>query len=349
MPSIAQEKLQKPLRNYSDLRGIVWPNGEIAIHRQRKFRPKPLSALPYVSESLRIITAAIANNGLTDVLALARSPGGRVLMGLSPLANSDRMPKPIARKGLKGITALGRRRVRNAAYLLQKRYGRYRLSFTTVTLPELCGEDMDRLHQGWHKAIELYRLNIRRYLEAAGLPTGIVGVSEVQEERHERTGLPVLHGHFVFVGGWGYGQWAISPEMHDLAWQKAINAVLGKETKLHAASCKIQPIKTSAEAYLGKYMSKGAKNVERIRQQGFEAWLPKQWWNCSKSLLLWMEKEKTIMVNGCGFFLEAADKGVTEIWAWHRTVVVDYKDGCSIAVCEYGKLTELGKQLAKET
>ncbi len=95
-----------------------------------------------------------------------------LLMGLSNVRNSDRPTGRSPRNGLKGITALGQRTVRNGCYLLAKESGQHRLTFSTVTIPNLCDEDMVKIHTEWHKVIERYRLLLSRHLKRCGLDGG---------------------------------------------------------------------------------------------------------------------------------------------------------------------------------
>lgn len=333
------------LKTFSDLRTKVWPNGEIVIYRELRKRCKPLERFKEVSEGSMQAFAAIAAHGIGEVLRLLRQPLGWALMGLSPLPNSDKPKKVLPRKGLKGITPLGARRVRNAAYLLQRKFGERRLSFTTVTVPNLPYYEMKVLHENWHKAVELYRLAVRRALDDADLPTGIVGVSEIQEKRQSSCDMPVLHCHFVFVGGWGYGRWALSVGNHDGIWAAAISAVIGRKVGAIKSACNMQSVHSSAEAYLGKYISKGAKTVAGVIDSGQAEWLPRQWWSCSRSLLRWMENEKILLKSGSEYLLDILETTGREIFAFHRTVAVDYSDDFSVPVATFGRLTPLGQSL----
>ncbi len=336
----------------SSFRGLcttLWPNGEIVISKPRKSG----SGDKVKSEMSPLhIHVAAQITAVWPVLGpcLLRMPvRGHVALGLFPLDNSDKISKMPKRYGLKGITTKGRRTVRNACYVLQRDFGEKFLTFSTVTLPDLSAEDMEVLHEGWHHIVELYRLKMGRALRDKGLPGQICGVTEIQEKRWKRSGAPVLHCHFVFVGRKRGQGWAISTAEHDLLWSQAISTVLGREiTNVHAAA-QLKRVDGCPDTYLGKYVSKGAASVEIVKQAGLAHWLPRQWWNCSRKLAKQIEKEVQKFRNGSETIMGLAEDAGTQIWAWYRDYHIDFEDGESVFMARYGCLTPLGRSLVKST
>lgn len=326
----------------------LYPNGECTVYKPKSFKVAPRVRMP--SEHITAVRMAFLRLCCTD-LTLAEKLA--CALGLSPLPIFDRnsvedaktadsnisTDTGRARKGLTGITSHGARVVRNAAYLLQRKHGRAGLAFATVTVPSLPMEQMRELHERWHKVVELYRLRIRRCIESHGLAGEIVTVSEIQEKRYERTGLPVLHLHSVFRSLTRTGQWIVSIEKHDQIWRDVLSSVLKVEISEVPASCNIQRVKKSASAYLGKYMSKGGKVVRSLVHTELSGWIPKHWWNCSRSLRSAIDQE-TRFPHALGDWLEyAASSESSGVWDWHKTVEIEMDDGQMIAIARYGRLS----------
>lgn len=262
-----------------------------------------------------------------------------LLMGLSNVSNFDSPQDRPPRNGLKGITSLGQRRVRNACFLLSKEAGQHRLTFSTVTIPALDDEDMMKIHMQWHKVVERYRLLLSRHLKRCGLNGEVIGVSEVQEKRYATSGFPTLHGHFVFVGALPRGGWVLSPGRHDDIWRKAVQSVLHGPVPSVAAACQLKRVEKSAEGYLSKYMSKGGNAIASIVDDGFEWALPKQWWSCSRSLVRRICSQMRYFNEGTAWLIDQAVAKNEDIWAFYKVVTIEMKDGELVDVGSYGRLT----------
>ncbi len=133
----------------SGISAKLWPNGELSIYIRHQQRKPPATLNPVASLTL-----------LRD--ALVRSAGVRQtlqafdLLGLSHPRNFDKNHATLIRKGLKGITGLGKRRVRNAAFILTRENGKHRLTFATVTLPSLTPAQLSRVHKNLYKDASFY-------------------------------------------------------------------------------------------------------------------------------------------------------------------------------------------------
>lgn len=347
MPRILATK--KPTSSVLGLRNNVavkvYPNGEAVVWRNKVSKIKPAPKRPIGKESDWLW--ACWQVYLTDGEALKAAS---LFLGLSLVRNFDKLskgsieqfppvPKAVVRRGLSGITRQGARRVRNAAYLLEKEAGSASLTFATVTIPNLPMQQMAMLHQNWPKFTELYRLAVRRVLQKQGLSGEIVTVSEIQEKRYKKSGVPVLHLHSVFRGRLPYGGWALGTEVHDSIVRNAVIAVCGKVTVSFKSAANLQKVQSSASGYLGKYLSKGAAAVKRLREEGYSGWLPRQWWNCSRSLSSRVDRE-TIRADDFGEFLLTASVGdQVDIWAFHGTVSLDIGMGEPYWLATYGRLS----------
>lgn len=258
----------------------------------------------------------------------------------SPEAD-DRLPslaKP-RRNGAKGITRRGARTVRCAAYLLQKTYGRGRLTFATVTLPGMPMHQLRRVHEEWPKVVEMYRLGLRRRLQEEGLRGEVVSVSEVQPQRHKKTKIPVLHLHSIFVGRLPYGGWALSTEHHDEIWRRAVLSVVPEALCRFRSAANLQEVHTSASAYLGKYMTKGGAEIAAAVDNGFAEWLPRQWWNCTRSLLEWVKAETVEGTEPSQVLLDAARSNDKGVWEFYGEVGIDIGWSQHYWLASYGRLS----------
>lgn len=343
--TITRQRTSGPIGGKCDLGARLWPNGEISIWHHKTFKMDPLPEEPSRSRNdyeMALFRLATEHPDTYQALVCA--------LGLSTLPIFDRdsilegdvvgnAGERRARKGGKGITSYGCRMVRNAAHVLQSEAGKARLVFATVTLPSLPMEQMRVIHENWDQVTEYYRLNIRRMLQREGLSGEMVTVSEIQEKRHKKTGLPILHLHSVFVGKTRIGKFAIATEDHDDAWYRACASLIDIEREEVASACNLQRVKKDAGAYLGKYMSKGVKTVETIAANGFGGWLPKHWWNCTRTLTARV-KSQTRRVDEMADWLDSvADMPGNDIWIWHRKVVLTFDDGTDFTVARYGRLS----------
>jgi hypothetical protein len=136
----------------------------------------------------------------------------------------------------------------------------------------------------WSEIIRKFEQWLKRRLSAAGLLEIIVGVTEVQEGRWQRTGKVGLHLHWVFQGRKNQkSNWVIRPEEFQEAWLRIVsNEVRGNiESK---SATRVEQVKKSVENYLSKYMSKGGRVINDIVEAGKLDQLPTAWWNVSHVL-----------------------------------------------------------------
>lgn len=276
---------------------------------------------------------------------------GLVQLGLSSHMNSDSAADGTCspdsegsavevQYGLKGITSHGKRTVRNAAHIIENSRPKGFAVFATCTVPSMPLDDLRTIHEGWHHVVERYRLLMKRALQDKGLTGEIVTVSEIQEKRYKKTGIPVLHIHSVFIGKCGHGGWAISTEQHDEIWARSLKASGLRDSPEVSKACNMQRVKKSASSYLGKYMTKGSQIVTEAITAGMQRWFPKQWWSCSLTIIREI-KAQTKRVDGVAEWLnEMAGEEGSGIWVWHRDVQIEVFTGDRITMARYGRLTQ---------
>lgn len=264
--------------------GKLYPNGEFGIAIAKKFNPDA-PVKPVADRHVDLVREYLPQIGWEAIAAIDAERNLPSPLGLSLLPNS-RSP---AARGSGGITRESARTVRNAAFLLEKKFGKERLSFVTLTLPSVSLDESRLLSQEWHTVVHRVVDEIKRDLGRSQLPQAVIGVTEIQTKRLARTGLAALHLHLLFVGRHRRSDWAIQTERIDDIWQRVLSNRLNR-TVVISSACNMQMVKHSAAGYLGKYMTKGKKEVEtaKVIQPGMT--LPSAWHTCSRALLKAIKK-----------------------------------------------------------
>lgn len=290
-PSIKScQSLRGVVSNRSPYSGKLHPNGEVCIginthksqdlpnesqmrHRYKGFNPR---ANGYATdrkywEIRRAVERCISREMDSS-------------LGLSPPTNSHTHTKPRSRRGLKGITAKQKRRIRNCAYLLSESSYRRTLALLTLTVPSLSDAAIAAINQNWAAILRVFLQWLQRRLMRAGLPGEYVSVTEIQEKRFQGTGQVPLHLHVLFQGrATPFCQWVLNPIEVREAWLRSLSKFAGE--KLESKSCeRIEMVRGNAGAYLAKYMSKGSEVISAVKDAGLSEQLPKTWVNISASL-----------------------------------------------------------------
>lgn len=268
----------------AEVTGKIYPNGEFGIARVRKFNPdEPVKVKS--DRHVELVRECLPEIGFEALREVEQEvhpqpPLGSSLLPISPIR---------AKRGSNGITREAARNVRNAAYLLQEKYGRKRLTFATLTLPAVSQEESQLLALDWNMIVKGLVKEIRRDLERHHLPPIVVGVTEIQPERTGRDRVLGLHLHLVWVGRANYGSWAITTRRIDELWQRQLERTLQRSVTVKSA-CNLQMVRRSASGYLGKYMSKGAKTVNAVKETMPGTPLPSAWYTMTRALLYWIRK-----------------------------------------------------------
>lgn len=322
-------------RQGSDFVGKFWPNGEFGLGFQKRVD---------MSQRVKKTRSYFDNPKNPEVvawacrMALAQqwcNESGEAIapLGLSPHAKSHKR----AKRGLKGVTSYGRKMIRNGAYLLQNRYGCSRLSFLTVTLPSVTVEESLQISACWSEIVRKYLQSLSRLLKRLSMPGEIVGCTEIQESRLERDGVLGLHLHLVFVGRKAGKSWSVSCQEVRELWKRELERVVGRELNCSSTE-NLERVKHDAEQYLGKYMSKGVKSVQKLIAVGLGDFLPSAWWTMTRSLssgikasLEYLKGEKASL------FVRLVESGA-EVFLYSRPVEVTLTDGQTLKVGYFGKV-----------
>jgi hypothetical protein len=208
-------------------------------------------------------------------------------------------------KGRNGISNYGGKMVRNGCYAMQRHYGRRRLGFGTLTLDNADQNWLLVCCWQWAEIVRKFNQELKRELKRINAPTHLIGVTEIQTKRSDKLGFIVPHLHFVYVS-WdgeskirkGFGKDAKTVPDFYLTHEKVkeifdrvcVNEII-KTLELPEDYVKVnnrvnlQGVKKSAEGYLGKYMSKGAKDVKKyLDLDPNRDDIPSHWWHCTKEL-----------------------------------------------------------------
>ena len=197
------------------------------------------------------------------------------------------LEKPIKIYGQNGITGHGRLRVRDGATIMEQKYGRRSLTFATVTLPP--GDTLIQVCENWGEYVHRLVEEIKRELIRHNAPSEIIYCTEIQEKRYITHGQIAPHLHLLWyayerdIHGNSTGKWAI-----DATWlrelnQRIVSRITGNQD-IPMGRVDTQKVRKSAANYLGKYMSKGGKVVDKIKEDGKANLLPRSWWGVTKEL-----------------------------------------------------------------
>jgi len=306
------------------LNSRIYPNGEFSIWEERKDLAVegPPAQPDYLGLSLLPISHRVA-------LGLAEPPGRR------------------AREGLKGITRHGARTVRNGAFLLEQKHNQRNLTFLTCTLPWINESAEYSAGLEWGEIVRIFNQSLGRLLKAAGLSPSYTGCTEIQMGRYSRRGGLPLHLHMVFPGRKPFGHWAVSADQFRALWRSAVVARCPEYAEANfKAAVDAQRVKTSAEGYLGKYMSKGPGAIAELLKDdaGLADFLPKSWWFCSLNLRRAIGKRLTGGRTSALRLIKEVRAGASSV-SFSREITIVLADGVALPVAAVGKLSPEGRQI----
>lgn len=260
-----------------------------------------------------------------DVLPPSEAP----LLVKSPQSSR----KSTSSYGKNGITLYGRRVLENTALLLQRRYGRRCLGFGTTTLPDMDKDTLKYLLANWGDVVRRFFQKLARITARVGCPFIYSGCTEIQPKRFEDTRLPVPHLHFVYVAKFRVSDgYLLYADEDYTAWNEAVNEVLARGGFLplmgvcgHVGSFHIKSVRKSAAAYVGKYISKGAKEVKAMQEEGYEDF-PRQWWfACMQCKKMFKDSLIKLSQDICAMiFYDAESLIESDFLTYMQSVWVDY-------------------------
>ena len=279
--------------------GSLWPSGHFGVGRVREVSSilpeAPRGGLhPSVFRNVAAFRAAIekrdrksgdaGNRVELDKLAL-HSDRGFNESCLSMLNLTERKSER-SKRGLGGLSAHGRKTVESGAVLLEQRYGAKNLAFWTCTLPPMSVSSFSRLVDRWGEVQRRLHQEIIRRQQRMGLPGSVVGVTEIQPQRFEATGVPWLHIHWCFPARLPGGPFIADKAWYLSLWRRTL-ADFVPELRgvkfLPGVASRVEVVRSSAAGYLAKYLGKGGDSVELARAIAPDM-LPSSWYTISNNL-----------------------------------------------------------------
>lgn len=230
--------------------------------------------------------------GAEEPLDLSNLPNSHKLHSECSLAaGSEGLRADVDRSkyGKKGITGHGKKMVRSVGALIDRDYPRHRVTFCTITMPELPQAMRKELARCWPEMVRQLLQWLTRHLERRGLPKVVCSVTEVQPRRLQASGEGYLHLHLLWLNHPGKeGNWAI----HVLNLRAWVSHFLQKRglwvTDAHV-NTDVRSVKGSKASYLSKYVSKGGDVIAEFAEDNGWDVVPGQWWNLTKAARDWVK------------------------------------------------------------
>lgn len=300
------DKHYKPLEGISSHQTFYGATKVSISARQPKYHPDPANleriALDYQKAGNQEMANYFADRYASEILSgkyhiengdslveigddLAVPPLGlsdATICHKSPPQNS----KKSAKRGSKGITAYGRRRVRCACALLEQKYTKKCLSFLTATLPAFSNVHEFRLIcENWSYLVRAFVQELKRILVRRGYPVSMVWVTEIQEDRYRNSGEVAPHLHLIMIGKKTCfdKQWAIAKGEVRSLWERLLENLLDRPVTCQAAT-RVERPRKSLQGEFSSYLSKGGKMIEQIVKDGKGDDLPSNYSGCTDNL-----------------------------------------------------------------
>lgn len=310
----------------------LWPNGQLSLSYKHTHDAQPSKAEDW---------AFLWGRGVPR--GPERSvPPQAILVSAEQSSQSTGEGRKMRKYGLKGITPLGQKKVKSAAYLMQRKYGRVGMTFMTITVPSLPLAARRKVAQKWGEIMRQVLQQVSRKLRAARQPSVVCSVTELQSARADKSGEAYLHAHLIFPARkLGSNSWAVDVVAFR-SWFKKLIERVGEVELEREPRVETKLVKKSAENYLGKYMSKGSGEMEKIVEDLGEESVPGQQWNMTKQMRDWVTSE---MVESSEYgdlvqlYIDMHVAGISRLPGWWHRVEVDI-GGRTLSVCWIGKICE---------
>jgi hypothetical protein len=248
---------------------------------------------------------------------------------------------------LGGFTTKNKHLVKSGCALLESAHRVGDLSFLTLTLPPAYAE----IHYSVVSEItRQFGQSLARLLRQSSLPGEFVGILEIQSRRFFKHGECALHWHYVFLGRLPGKGWAISADEFRSLWGGLLRRFFDStdDESAFSASVDVQPVRKSATGYLGKYLSKGNREVSAAIAAGKSDWLPSSWVSISAKLRKAVYKAIHVFSGQSARLLLELLESSPENFVYRGSVFVGRTDSDpGFWVADWGSLSSLGYELVK--
>jgi len=297
LADFAKNRIDDPFHKPTGMSGKLYPNGEFTlgyVPPKRKTEKEQRYDDAYDYQTVTVDVPRMV--GKRVLYSLEETLNRDIILdhplGLSTLTNSHNRTKTVRKpRGSKGISGLGKRTIRNGAWILQKSYGKKQLGFLTVTLPSFPERPdiLALLAIEWSELTRQFLQEFSREIKRSGNKAVWVGCTEIQEKRLRERGEVAPHLHLVYHAHKGDYRWFITADKIREIWSRVIGnvieAALLETVEVNTkAAIDTKTVKKDASAYLGKYMSKGGEAVKAMEEGGMSEAIPSAWWHCCTQL-----------------------------------------------------------------
>lgn len=338
LESYSQNKIKPSLRPGRSVSARVFPNGEFGVG----FVPqRGISAQDRRYERER----RDSWDNAEMVADVQISPDGeqmyytRTLVPQLPdpkLGTGTELSQATRKYGSKGITAHGRKMLRNAGYIFDvvaKSGGGYLPQMGTLTIPSLEPERMREICVHWGDIVKRFFQECRRRYARFGKTFDYASCTEIQPGRWNDRREVGLHIHFIFIAfRLNRKVWSLPDQWVRAVWRRVLVRYVGEAGVPANINYRREGVRDSSAAYLAKYASKGADFIAEVSTElGPEA-LPSQWWSINRRVRDCIRRH-TILSTGhqADLLLCICREGMEEYLLYSREVVLD--TGCT----EYAK------------
>lgn len=320
------ETMQRPYSGERFYAGYLSPSGRVSIsvlpkdktaHQDKVYESSVPKTTGYIEYNIDTLdnTATVA----TEYYPSSSS------LGLSSVQNHHEETRT-QRYGLKGISAGGRKAVREGCYLLELKYGR-RLGFYTVTCPYTDDCLIYEFNRNIAEISRRYFQKLKRYYSSVGEIWSYVSVYEYQVQRYKTDGTPVLHIHYIApCYKAGTYEWICPADELRAIYADACAEVVCSNVDTSAA-VDAAVIRKSAVGYISKYMSKGGDICEELAENCPEQ-VPRQWWSMSANVRAAIKRCTVIIPDEiCAYLFAGGGSLGTEVLHLHRRKYIEIYAG----------------------
>lgn len=318
-------------------RFILYPTGEFSATRVKECAHLvPPGTVQGFADALRWSETSYAVGQVSSSL---RAEIVASTLGLSKVSNSHKKRKA---RGRKGMSRYNKRLIVNSCLLLERHYGRKHLSFITLTLPPECANRDSSLYAEAKRQMLQW---LQRRLMSSGLSTEVVGCTELQSTRFANTGAFALHEHWVCVGRRPHSSWSIKAQTLQSTWLRILSHVYQvRISPEHSkAACRMESIRRSTGAYVGKYMGKSEAVTKQAIDAGLEGCLPSSWVTRSLSMLkLYRNSILRFNIEKSLELFSILKDNASILTRWNRNIEIEIEPGFNIWIAWIGYLNKDG-------